>query len=144
MFGSGLRNELQQCQSQLASSQQALGAIRQTMAMIEFTPQGEIIDANEPFLATMGYRLDELRGQHHRLFCSKELLGSPAYAQFWQRLGNGESFSDRFMRVAKGGREIWLEASYLPVRDASGRVAKVIKVATDITAQVTAAHQHQS
>ncbi|MBB2496974.1 methyl-accepting chemotaxis protein [Aquipseudomonas ullengensis] len=144
MFGSGLRSELQQCQAQLASNQQTLGAIRQTMALIEFTPQGEILDANEPFLATVGYRLDELRGQHHRLFCSKELLASPAYGQFWQRLASGESFSDRFMRVAKGGREIWLEASYLPVRDTSGRVAKVIKVATDITAQVHAEHQHES
>ncbi|MBC9248914.1 pili assembly chaperone [Pseudomonas alcaligenes] len=144
MFGSGLRNELQQCQSQLASSQQALAAIKQTMAMIEFTAQGDILDANEPFLTTMGYRLDELRGQHHRMFCPKDLLASPAYSQFWQRLGNGESFSDRFMRVARGGREIWLEASYLPVRDADGRVCRVIKVATDITAQVHAEHQHES
>lgn len=144
MFGSALRMELQQSQAQLASSQQILAAIRQTMAMIEFTPQGEILEANEPFLETMGYRLDELRGQHHRMFCSKALLASPAYAQFWQRLGNGESFSDRFMRVTKGGREIWLQASYLPVRDASGRVSRVIKVAIDITAQVHAEHQHQS
>lgn len=134
MFGSATRNELQQCQAQLAASQQALAAIRQSMAMIEFTPQGQIIEANEPFLKTMGYRLDELRGQHHRLFCAKELLASPAYAQFWQRLGNGESFSDRFMRLTKAGREVWLEASYLPVRDSAGRVCKVLKVATDVTA----------
>ena len=144
MFGSGFRNQLQQCQAQLASSQQTLGAIRNTMALIEFTPQGEILEANEPFLATVGYRREEVCGQHHRMFCTRELLTSPAYAQFWQRLANGESFSDRFVRLAKGGREIWLEASYLPVSDSSGRVTRVIKVATDITAQVQAEHQHQS
>ncbi|VXA96955.1 Biofilm dispersion protein BdlA [Pseudomonas sp. 8AS] len=144
MFGSATRSELQKCQTLLAASQQALAAIRQSMAMIEFTPQGQIIEANEPFLNTMGYRLDELHGQHHRLFCTQELLASPAYAQFWQRLANGESFSDRFVRLAKGGREVWLEASYLPVRDAAGRVCKVLKVATDITAQVAAEHQLQS
>jgi len=144
MFGSGARRELQQCQAELAASQQSMAAIRQTMAMIEFTPQGEILDANEAFLAVMGYRLDELRGKQHRIFCADSVLGSAAYAQFWQRLAKGESFSDRFMRIAKGGREIWLQASYMPVRDASGRVSKVIKVATDITAQLNAEHQHQS
>lgn len=144
MFGSSARLELQQCRVELAQSQQSLAAIRQTMAMIEFSPEGEILEANEPFLATMGYRIDELRGQHHRMFCAKELLASAAYGQFWQRLANGESFSERFMRVAKGGREIWLEASYMPVRNAAGKVFKVIKVATDITAQVDAEHQHQS
>ena len=122
MFGSQLRSELQQCLLQLATSQQVVGAIRQTFAMIEFTAQGEILDANAPFLATMGYRLEEVRGQHHRMFCSKEQVASPAYAQFWRRLADGESFSDRYMRIAKGGREVWLEASYMPVRDAQGMV----------------------
>jgi methyl-accepting chemotaxis protein len=144
MFGSRLRSELQQCQSQLATSQQVIDVIRQTFAMIEFTAQGEILDANAPFLATMGYRLEELRGQHHRMFCSPEQVANPAYTQFWRRLTNGESFSDRYMRVAKGGREIWLEASYLPVRDAQGRVAKVIKLAVDITERMHAEHQHES
>lgn len=144
MFGSTLRSQLQQCQALLAVSQQALGAIRQTMAMVEFSPQGEILDANEPFLAAMGYSLDELRGQNHRLFCPPALLSSPDYAEFWRRLSNGESFTDRFMRLARGGREIWLEASYLPVRDTRGQVARVIKVAIDITAQVHAERQHES
>ncbi len=144
MFGSSARRELQQCQAELTASQQSMAAIRQTMAMIEFTPQGEILDANEPFLTVMGYRLDELRGKHHRVFCADSTQGSAAYAQFWQRLAKGESFSDRFMRIAKGGREIWLQASYMPVLDANGRVSKVIKVATDITAQLDAEHQHES
>ena len=144
MFGSETRKQLQHCQDELASSQQTLAAIRQTMALIEFSPDGEILDANQAFLNTMGYRLEELRGQHHRLFMPAQQVSSAAYAQFWQRLRSGESFSDRFMRLAKGGREIWLEASYMPVRDSHGRVTRVIKVATDITAQVTAEHKHQS
>ncbi len=144
MFGSRLRGELQQCQQDLVMSQQVLGAIRSTFAMIEFTAQGEILDANEPFLALMGYRLEELRGQHHRLFCSEEQLGSPGYMQFWRRLADGESFSDRYMRIAKNGCEIWLEASYLPVRNAQGQVSKVIKLAADITARMHAEHQHES
>ena len=144
MFGSQLRSELQQCLLQLATSQQVIGAIRQTFAMIEFTAQGEILDANAPFLAVMGYRLEEVRGQHHRMFCSKEQVASPAYAQFWRRLADGESFSDRYMRIAKGGREVWLEASYMPVRDAQGMVIKVIKLAADITERMHAEHQHDS
>ena len=144
MFGSSTRTELQRSQCELAISQQTLGAIKKSMAMIEFTPQGEIIDANGPFLETMGYGLSELKDQHHRLFCTRELVASAAYTQFWQRLAKGESFSDRFMRLAKGGREVWLEASYLPVRDATGNVCKVIKVATDISGQVQAEQQHQS
>ena len=93
MFGSKSHSELQQCQLQLAASQQVIGAIRQTFAMIEFTAQGEILDANAPFLAVMGYRLEEVRGQHHRMFCSQAQLASPAYAKFWQRLADGESFT---------------------------------------------------
>lgn len=144
MFGSKSHSELQQCQLQLSASQQVIGAIRQTFAMIEFTVQGEILDANAPFLAVMGYRLEEVRGQHHRMFCSQVQLSSPAYAKFWQRLADGESFSDRYMRIAKGGREVWLEASYLPVRDAQGKVVKVIKLAADITKRMHVEHQHDS
>ena len=144
MFGSKIHSELQQCQVQLAASQQVIGVIRQTFAMIEFTAQGEILDANPPFLAVMGYRLEDIRGQNHRMFCSQAQLASPAYAKFWQRLADGESFSDRYMRFAKGGREVWLEASYMPVRDAQGKVVKVIKLATDITERMHIEHQHDS
>src|SRR5690606_5021293 len=90
MFGfNASSSELQNARLQLAITQQTLGAIQKTMAMIEFTPQGEIINANEPFLATMGYGLDDVRDQHHRLFCTRELASSPAYAQFWKRLASG-------------------------------------------------------
>nr|WP_308219287.1 PAS domain-containing methyl-accepting chemotaxis protein [Pseudomonas sp. 32.2.56] len=144
MFNSSLRSQLQQCQGELASYQHLMTAIRKSFAFIEFTPQGEILDANDAFQAVMGYRMDELRGQHHRLFCDKQHVASSAYAQFWQRLASGESFSDRFKRIAKDGHEVWLEASYLPVRDARGQVTRVVKLATDITERMHAEHEHES
>lgn len=144
MFGSTLRSELQQCQLELASYKQLMGAISQAFALIEFTAEGEIIDASQSFLAVMGYGLDELRGQHHRIFCNHEQTSSPDYAQFWRRLGGGETFCDRYMRIAKGGREVWLEACYMPVRNADGKVVRVVKIATDITARMHAELQHES
>jgi methyl-accepting chemotaxis protein len=138
MFGSTLRSELQQCQLELASYKQLMGAISQAFALIEFTAEGEVIDASQSFLAVMGYGLDELRGQHHRIFCNHEQTSSPDYAQFWRRLGGGETFCDRYKRIAKGGREVWLEACYMPVRNADGKVVRVVKIATDITARMHA------
>jgi len=144
MFGSGLRHELDECKSALHMHEQILAAIRQNLAVIEFTPAGEVIDANHAFLSCMGYQLDEIRGQHHRLFCPPDLLASAEYSRFWQRLASGDSFSDRFMRLAKGGRQVWVEASYLPVKDVEGQVVRVIKLATDITKQVQTEQEHQS
>jgi len=121
-----------------------LASIRRTMAMIEFTPDGIILDANPAFLDVVGYRLDEVVGQHHRMFCAREFAHSSAYQQFWDRLRKGERFSDRFSRRARDGRELWLEATYMPIQDALGRTLKVLKIATDITAQVEAEHRHES
>ena len=121
-----------------------LQAIRQSMAMIEFTPDGIILDANRAFLDVVGYSLEEIVGQHHRLFCSRSLSESLAYQQFWQRLRQGEHFSDRFPRLTRDRREVWLEATYMPIRDAQGTVTKVMKIATDITRQVAAEHMHES
>ncbi|MEH6687423.1 MAG: PAS domain-containing methyl-accepting chemotaxis protein [Halopseudomonas sabulinigri] len=144
MFGSRLRQELEQCSTELATNKQILAAISKSLAMIEFSPNGDILDANETFLNCMGYRMDEVRGQHHRMFCARELLSSSEYTRFWQRLANGETFSDRFMRLAKGNRAVWLEASYLPVKDANGKVTRVIKLATEITQQIHTEQEHQS
>ncbi|MGX5725969.1 methyl-accepting chemotaxis protein [Metapseudomonas otitidis] len=121
-----------------------LASIRRTMAMIEFTPDGIILDANPAFLDVVGYRLDEVVGQHHRMFCAPEVAHSSTYQQFWERLRNGERFSDRFARLARDGHEVWLEATYMPIQDAFGRTLKVLKIATDITAQVEAEHRHES
>ncbi len=104
--------------------------------MIEFNLAGEVQEANENFLSTMGYRLEEIRGVHHRQFCTHEDAASDEYRRFWQRLNQGEFIADRFKRVAKGGRVVWLRATYNPLYDASGRLYGVIKFATDITNQI--------
>ena len=111
-------------------------AIHRSMAVIEFSLQGHIITANDNFLSTMGYRLDALRGQHHRVLCSAEFSHTKDYVAFWQRLNNGEFFSGRYMRLHKSGRVVWLHATYNPVFDEHGHLLKIIKFASDITAQV--------
>ena len=114
--------------------QATLHALSQSQAMIEFDPQGKILDANPNFLQAMGYRLEEIRGQHHRLFMPEADARSEAYAEFWRELARGKAQKRRFKRLAKGGREVWLEASYNPVLDRSSKVIKVVKIATDISA----------
>jgi len=112
-----------------------IAAISKAMAVIEFDLQGHILDANQNFLDTTGYRLDEIKGQHHRMFMPPADAASEAYRDFWAKLGRGEYDADQYRRVGKGGREIWIQASYNPIRDCSGRPVKVVKFATDITAQ---------
>ncbi|SFA43843.1 methyl-accepting chemotaxis protein [Metapseudomonas otitidis] len=121
-----------------------LASIRRSMATIEFTPDGIILDASPAFLNVVGYRLEEVVGQHHRLFCPRQLAESAAYQQFWQRLRQGERFSERFMRLNHAGEEIWLEATYLPIQNGLGQTLRIMKIATDITAQIKAEHRHES
>lgn len=109
-----------------------LQAIQQHLAMIEFTPEGKILGANQSFLEVVGYREDEVVGEHHRMFCDSDYAKSDEYRQFWQRLAAGEAQSKTFSRVGKAGNKIWLEATYFPVID-NGQVSKVIKVASDVT-----------
>lgn len=115
-----------------------LEAISRSQAVIEFTPTGEIITANENFCKAMGYSLDEIVGKHHRIFCREDYTREAAYATFWQRLANGEFIANEFVRKSKGGREIWIQAAYNPILDASGRVVKVVKFATDVTERMEA------
>ena len=110
-----------------------LNAINRSMAVISFTPDGTILDANANFLKTVGYTKEEIVGRHHRIFCAAELTASPEYAAFWQRLNAGEFVAGDFRRVTRDGREVWLEASYNPVFDPAGKLYKVVKFATDIT-----------
>ncbi|CEL30893.1 methyl-accepting chemotaxis protein [Pseudomonas fluorescens] len=117
-----------------------LQAIDRAMAVIEFNLDGSIITANQNFLTRMGYTLAELKGKHHRLFCTAELVNSSAYQDFWRRLNQGEFFQGQFERVDKRGQTVWLEANYNPVYDASGRLCKVVKFASDVTARV---EQHE-
>ncbi|WP_421548550.1 methyl-accepting chemotaxis protein [Pseudomonas sp. QD4] len=117
-----------------------LDAIDRAMAVIEFDLSGNILSANQNFLNRLGYSLAELKGKHHRIFCPAELVNSSAYQDFWRRLNLGELFSGQFERVDKRGQTLWLEANYNPVYDASGRLCKVVKFASDVTAMV---QQHE-
>lgn len=118
------------------SQRSLLAAIDRSMATIEFALDGTILAANENFLRTVGYAAGEVIGRHHRLFCDSETANSPAYVGFWQRLGRGEFVSGQFRRLGKGGREVWLEATYNPILDVDGKVLKVVKFASDITERV--------
>jgi methyl-accepting chemotaxis protein len=110
-------------------------AIRKSQAVIEFKLDGTIITANENFLNAMGYSFAEIQGQHHSTFVDPATRDSAGYREFWARLNRGEFQAGEYKRVAKGGRNIWIQASYNPILDAKGRPIKVIKFATDITAQ---------
>ncbi|MEP9368688.1 PAS domain-containing methyl-accepting chemotaxis protein [Xanthobacter sp. VNH20] len=103
--------------------------------MIEFSMDGKILRANANFLKVVGYSQNEIVGKHHSMFVEPAYVTTPQYRQFWAALGRGEFQVAEFKRLAKGGREIWLQASYNPVVDRSGRPVKIVKVATDITAE---------
>lgn len=109
------------------------------MAVIEFTENGIILDANENFLAVMKYSLDDIRGKHHRIFCDAEFLASNP--DFWKRLAKGERFTGRFTRQDGMGTPVTLEATYNPVKDEHGKVYKIIKFATDISERTNRAQQ---
>ncbi len=113
-----------------------MAALDKAQAVIVFDLDGHVLHANSNFLATVGYTLEEIQGRHHRMFCDEALAASSAYADFWTRLRSGQFDSGRYRRIGKGGRTIWLQATYNPVHDVNGRVHKVIKFASDITAQV--------
>jgi methyl-accepting chemotaxis protein len=115
-----------------------LDAISRSQAVIEFTPSGDILTANPNFCQTLGYELSEILGKHHRMFCRKDYVATAEYAAFWQRLTKGEFIASEFVRVSKSGKEIWIQAAYNPILDASGKVAKVVKFATDVTERMSA------
>jgi len=116
-----------------ADLQGKVEAINRSQAVIEFDLDGTIITANDIFLDTMGYRLDEIRGKHHSMFVEPAHRDSPDYAQFWERLNRGEYQAAQYRRLGKNGREIWIEATYNPILDQNGRPWKIVKFATDLT-----------
>lgn len=119
--------------SDVAALRGQLAAINRVQAIIEFELDGTIVNANENFLKTIGYTLAEIQGKHHRMFVDPSLAASAEYRKFWADLGEGEFQAGEFKRFGKGGREIWLQASYNPVFDVDGRPLSVIKFATDVT-----------
>ena len=116
-----------------------LAAIGKAQAVIEFSLDGKILTANDNFLKTLGYTLDEIKGQHHSMFADPVYRASAEYRQFWDKLGRGEFDAGQYKRIGKGGREVWIQASYNPIMDTSGKPFKVVKYATDVTEQVARA-----
>ncbi len=123
---------------QTAAARDALArsaAIGKSQAVIEFDMDGTIVTANENFLKTLGYSLAEVQGKHHSMFVEASERNGAAYREFWARLNRGEYEAAEYKRIGKGGKEVWIQASYNPVLDSAGKPLKVIKFATDITAQ---------
>jgi methyl-accepting chemotaxis protein len=119
-----------------AELQSKLDAINRSNAVIEFDLDGTILDANENFLDAVGYRIDEIRGKHHSMFVDPAERNSSTYRQFWEELRSGAFHAGEFHRLGKGGKEVWIQATYNPIFDANGRLTKVVKFATDRTVQV--------
>ena len=110
-------------------------ALSSHTACIVFRPDGTILEASDAFLFAVGYRLGEVRGQHHRMFCAPEIYQDSSYQEFWQGLANGQSRTGTFRRVAANGDPLWLEATYIPVRSIRGKVSYILKIANDVTRQ---------
>ncbi|MCM2292921.1 PAS domain-containing methyl-accepting chemotaxis protein [Allorhizobium sp. BGMRC 0089] len=115
-----------------------IDALSRAQAIIEFTPDGQILTANKNFLDALGYTLDEIVGKHHRMFCDADFVKSAEYAKFWPRLAAGEFFNDEFKRIKKDGNAIYIQATYNPIFDEDGKVIKVVKFATDVSGRVRA------
>ena len=126
---------------QAAENVAKLEAISRAQAVIEFAADGTILAANENFLKSSGYPLDKLQGQHHRMLVDPDFARSPEYQEFWRKLNRGERIEEEYKRIAKGGREVWIQASYNPILDLKGRVARVVNFMTEVTGRVSAVEQ---
>jgi methyl-accepting chemotaxis protein len=117
----------------LAEAEGMIAAFNRSQAVIEFSLDGTIIKANQNFLDAMGYTADEIVGRHHRLFVPADEVSKPEYKEFWAILNRGEFLANKYLRLGKGGREVWIQATYNPILDADGKPVKVVKFATDVT-----------
>lgn len=117
-------------------------AINASQAIAEFSPDGLLIDANEIFLTALGYSLTDVIHKHHRQFCDAQTYQSADYAVFWQNLASGQFNKGLFKRIARDGSGVYLQAVYTPVRDTSGRVERILKIASDVTQQVSEREMH--
>jgi methyl-accepting chemotaxis protein len=120
-----------------------LEAIHRAQAVIEFALDGTVLNANPNFLQTLGYRLEEIKGKHHSMFVEEAVRLSPDYGEFWSRLSRGDYFEGEYKRLGKGNKEVWIQATYNPIFGSDGKAYKVVKFATDITAQKNAAVEMQ-
>ena len=136
MFNSKLKKTIDEQAARIVHQQALIDAIDRSTARIEFSPGGIVTAVNDPFLAAMKYRREQVIGQHHRLFCSQAVASAPEYAEHWRRLRNGEPVSGRFLRQDAAGNPVWLEATYNPVLGPQREVVSVVKLATDVTTRV--------
>jgi len=130
--------------TRLAHAEGITAAISRSQAMIEFRLDGTILAANSNFCAAIGYDESEIVGRHHSMFAEPDYARGPEYRAFWEKLGRGEFDAGKYKRLGKGGREVWIQATYNPVLDENGRPVKVVKFASDITAAENAAHEQHS
>ena len=119
-----------------AEYESKVSAIGKAQAVIEFDMQGNVLDANDNFLAVMDYDLSDIQGEHHRMFCEPEYAGSADYRKFWQKLNRGEFDAGRYKRLGRHGKAVWIQATYNPILDLNGKPYKVVKFAIDISDQV--------
>lgn len=133
MFKFKRNNDSNRQHTELQVYKTQLMALKGHMASIEFAPDGTVTDANPLFLQLMGYPLERVLGQHHRMFCDEAYLRSPEYQRFWRDLSDGKAHSGTFRRRTAQGQNVWLEATYFPVKDESGKVVSVLKIAADVT-----------
>ena len=115
--------------------QARLSAVHSSFAIISFQPNGTIINANKNFLDALGYSLNEIVGNHHKIFCDNVYTNTREYTEFWNDLANGVTQTDEFKRIKKDGSSIWIKASYTPIKNNNGQVTRVVKIAQDITEQ---------
>ncbi|HEX7874016.1 MAG TPA: PAS domain-containing methyl-accepting chemotaxis protein [Sphingobium sp.] len=131
-----LATDVTESRERLMETEALLTAMDRSQAVVEFSVDGTVLSANSNFLTLCGYAREDVVGRHHRMFCDPVLSQSADYRQFWERLATGRFESGRFPRRANGGREFWIHGSYNPVFDQEGRPIKIVKVASDVTAQV--------
>ncbi len=133
IFGSSSKKKIKELERKLLNARGQVDAISKSQAVISFNMDGTIRKANDNFLNAVGYSLEEVQGKHHSIFVEKEFADSSEYKQFWEALNRGEFQAKEYKRIAKGGREIWIQATYNPILNENGKPFKVVKFATDIT-----------
>ena len=137
----GLKSGMEKERAAAAENSSMVAALDKAMAQVEFELDGTVRTANSNFLQAMGYTLEEVKGRHHSLFLEQSEAATPAYKQFWEKLRAGHHEADQYRGIGKGGRQVWLQASYNPILDAAGKPFKIVEFAIDMTDQVRTAEE---
>lgn len=144
MFNQKLKQLVVEQQQDLEALREQINAIRDNVGYVELDPKGDLLFANPLFLKWIGYSLEEIKGQHHRVLCDSEYASSKEYREFWETLNQGKSVRDTFNRIAKSGEIVWLEATYFPVVNGENKVIKIIKIASNITDEHERSDNHHA